>query len=117
MKYDFDFERAATLMNFVVEAGKHGPTYNVMMGMAQEELKDMLDEAGLMVKRLKDVTPPAGPANAAVAEVSELAPGARSEPFVMKDTPVPIFPPNSGTKVDPPVPSEPSGEVIERRSV
>lgn len=85
MKYkDFDFGRAKDLMSFIVEAGKHGPTYNVLAGMAQEELKDMVEEAGLMVKRMRDVTPPAGPANAAIAESRELRPQT-AEPYVMKD--------------------------------
>lgn len=67
----FDFAKAHDLMEFIVAAGKHGPMFNVMMGMAQEELKDMLAEAGAMVKEVHRATPPDGPENSveAVAEI------------------------------------------------
>lgn len=39
---DFDFQEALTLLNIIVEAGKHGPLFQRLVSMATDELKDRL---------------------------------------------------------------------------
>lgn len=76
-----DFERASLLMNFIVQAGQHGPLYQVLAGKAQEELKKMVEDTE---RGDKVVTPAEGPANSAIqhpdGSIEKLPPGPTSQP-------------------------------------
>lgn len=63
---DFDFDRAKSLMDFIVSAGNHGPMYHKLLGLAQQELREMVEEVEQKEKEDQLVTPAAGPPNAAV---------------------------------------------------
>lgn len=64
-----DFARAKLLMETIVEAGKHGPLYQKLAGMAGAELKQMIEAADPgSVPRPQVVTPPGGPANSLVEQ-------------------------------------------------
>lgn len=77
---EFDLNRAKKLMDFIVEAGKHGPLFNRLMGLAQEELKEMVAALdGPLERPGQPVTPAAGPANALVLD-KNLIPVGRTEP-------------------------------------
>lgn len=61
---DIDFARANLLMQTIVEAGKHGPIYQKLAGLAGQELKKMLDED----RQPQVVTPAGGPANSLILD-------------------------------------------------
>lgn len=95
MKQDIDFNRALILMDVIVKAGQHGPLYQKLAAAAGDELKAMMNEPD---NTGKPVTPPGGPANAAIGTTgggfAQKPPLPKREPVVepslLNEEPTPV---------------------------
>lgn len=87
---DIDFGEVLTLLNVIVECGKHGPQFHKLAGMAGEKLKDVIGDH----PEPTSVTPAAGSANVPIfphaKEIPSNPQDERKEPMPLDDEPKPV---------------------------